>query len=76
MMKQKSPFYLPFAKCRIMISKKIIPEIETAYFKGRDDQNYTIPFFDYGDSYCIEIQFVDLFENGKYKIDKIVVMKP
>lgn len=64
------------AKCRIMISKKIIPEIETAYFEGRDDQNYTIPFFDYGDSYCMEIPFVVLFENSKYIFDKIVVMKP
>ena len=63
------------AKCRVMISKKIIPEIETAYFEGRGGQNYSIPLFDYGESYCMEIPFVVLFENDKYKMDKIVILK-
>ena len=34
------------AKCRVMISKKVIPSIEIAYFEGRGSQNYSIPLFD------------------------------
>lgn len=62
-------------KCRVMMSKKIIPEIETAYFEGRGGQNYSIPVFDYGEAYCLEVPFVVLFETGKYKMDKIVILK-
>ena len=63
------------AKCRVMISKKVIPSIEIAYFEGRGSQNYSIPLFDYGESYCLEIPFIVLFESGMYKFDKIVILK-
>lgn len=63
------------AKCRVMISKKVIPSIEIAYFEGRGSQNYSIPVFDYGESYCLEIPFIVLFESGMYKFDKIVILK-
>ena len=63
------------AKCRVLISKKVIPSIEIAYFEGRGSQNYSIPVFDYGESYCLEIPFIVLFESGLYKFDKIVILK-
>lgn len=62
-------------KCRVLISKKVIPSIEIAYFEGRGSQNYSIPVFDYGESYCLEIPFIVLFESGMYKFDKIVILK-
>lgn len=63
------------AKCRILISKKVIPEIETAYFEGRGGQNYSVALFDYGDSWCAEIPFILLMDEPKYKFDKLVVIK-
>lgn len=65
---------LSSAKCRVMISKKIISSINNAYFEGRGGQNYSIPVFDYGESCCMEIPFIVLFETGMYKLDKIVVI--
>ena len=66
---------LSFAKSRIIISKKIISSIDTAYFEGRAGQNYSIPVFDYGETYCLEIPFIVLFESSMYKLDKIVIVK-
>lgn len=63
------------AKCRILISKKVIPEMETAYFEGKFGQNYSIPLFDYGEQYCLEIPLITIFETGKYQTDRIVVTK-
>lgn len=66
---------LSSAKCRIMIDKSVISEIETAYFEGIGGQNYSVAIFDYGNSYCIEIHFIVLFETGMYRFDRIVVIK-
>ncbi|MGN0739802.1 MAG: hypothetical protein ACI4LX_06490 [Treponema sp.] len=66
---------LSSAKCRVIISKKIISSIDTAYFEGRAGQNYSIPVFDYGETYCLEIPFIVLFESSMYKLDKIVIVK-
>ncbi len=63
------------AKCRILIGKNIIPVIEAAYFEGTGDQNYQIPFFDYGGENCLEIPFTALLAKGLYKFDRIVVVK-
>mgnify|MGYP007101863685 FL=1 len=63
------------AKCRVLISKNIIPQIETAYFEGRGGQNYSIALFDYGDLYCLEIPFIILMNKGNQKLDRIVVIK-
>lgn len=66
---------LSSAKCRVLISKNIIPVIETAYFSGKGGQNYSIPVYDYGDVHCLEVPFPILFEDGKYRTDRIVVIK-
>ncbi len=63
------------AKCRVLISKTVIPQIETAYFEGKGGQNYSIALFDYGDSYCLEIPFIILMEKGNQRFDRIVVIK-
>lgn len=63
------------AKCRILISKSVIPSIETAYFEGKGNQNYSIPVFDYGDDKCLEIPFIILSQKGMYRTDRIVVIK-
>lgn len=66
---------LSSAKCRIFIGKNLIPEIETAYIEGLGELNYIIPFYDYGDSFCLEIPFVVIMEDSFYKTDKIVIVK-
>ncbi len=62
------------AKCRILISKTIVPDVKAAYFEGiyySDD--YQIPFYDYGDSYCLEISFGVFAEDEDYILDRIVI---
>lgn len=66
--------FLSSAKCRVLISKKIVPSVQAAYFPGRGGQNYSVPVFDYGDSYCAEIPFSVLFESGMYRFDTLVVV--
>ena len=66
---------LSSAKCRVMVSKKIISSINNAYFEGRGGQNYSVAVFDYGESFCMEIPFIVLFESGMYKFDRIVVIR-
>lgn len=63
------------AKCRIMIGKKIIPDIESAYFEGLGGQNYSVPVFDYGDVFCMEIPFSVLFESGMYNFNDLIIIK-
>ena len=63
------------AKCRVMISKKIIPSIDVAFFEGRGSQNFAIPVFDYGESFCLEIPFIIFFESDMYEFDRIVILK-
>ena len=66
---------LSSAKCRIFISKGVILSIETAYFEGKGNQNYSIPVFDYGDVHCLEIPFIVLLKKGMYRTDRIVIIK-
>ena len=63
------------AKCRILISKNLISEIETAYFEGKGGQNFSIPVFDYGDANCLEIPFIVLSQKGMYRTDRVVLIK-
>lgn len=63
------------AKCRILLSKNLIPEIETAYFEGKGGQNFSIPVFDYGEANCLEIPFIILTQEGIYRTDRIVIIK-
>ncbi len=65
---------LSSAKCRVLIGKNIIPSIEIAYFEGTGGQNYSIPVFDYGDSYCLEIPFV-ILTTKMYNQNRIVVIR-
>ncbi len=62
------------AKCRILISKNVISGIETAYFEGKDGQNFSIPVFDYGDANCLEIPFIILTLEGMYRTDRVVII--
>ena len=67
--------FLSSSKCRVLISKNVLSSIETAYFEGKGSQNYSIPIFDYGDNYCLEIPFIVLCQEGMYRTDRIVVIK-
>lgn len=66
---------LSSAKCRILISKKIIPAIKEAYFEGYYGRDYSVPVFDYGESYCLEIPFILLFESSNYDFSRVVILK-
>ena len=66
---------LSSAKCRLLVSKKIVPKVETAYFEGTGSQNASIPLFDYGESYCAEIPFNLLFEKDMYNFDRLVLIR-
>lgn len=66
---------LSSAKCRILINKGIISSIETAYFEGKGNQNYSIPIYDYGENLCLEIPFIVLSQNGMYRTDRVVVIR-
>ena len=66
---------LASAKCRVMISKSVIAKVEAAYFDGKGRQNYPVAVFDYGESWCMEIPFIALFDDSKYRFDRLVVIK-
>lgn len=63
------------AKFRILVSKKIIPQVSLAYIEGKASQNYSVPVYDYGDSYCFEIPFIVLMEMDMYNLERIIVLK-
>lgn len=65
---------LSSAKCRVIISKKILPSISKAYFKGIAGSDFVIPLYDYGEDYCLEIPFIILFEKSSYDFNKIVIV--
>ena len=67
--------FLSSSKCRVLISKNVLPSIETAYFEGKGSQSYSILIFDYGDNYCLEIPFIILTQEGMYRTDRIVVLR-
>ena len=63
------------AKCRVLIGKNLLPSIEIAYLEGKGGKNYSVPVYDYGESYCFEIPFIVLMQDGMYRMDRIVVIK-
>ena len=65
---------LSSAKCRIIISKVVLPQIKEAYLEGPEDNNYNIPVFDYGESYCLEIPLVVLIAHT-FRTDRVVVIR-
>lgn len=66
---------LSTAKCRVVISKKIIPTFTCAYFEGVGAKNYSVPMYDLGDVWCAEIPFLVLFQSDTFKTDRLVVLK-
>ena len=64
---------LSSAKGRILVSKKIVPNIKAAYFEGRGAENYAVPVFDYGNSFCAEFPFILFLKSDMYKFDKLVL---
>lgn len=72
---EEEAFFLSSSKCRVLISKNVLPSIETAYFEGKGSQNYSIPIFNYGDNYCLEIPFIILTQEGMYRTDRIVILR-
>lgn len=67
---------LSSAKCRILLSKKMLPAVGAVYFEGLQGQDCPLSVFDYGESFCVEIPFILLTEKGKYKFDRVVVSLP
>ncbi len=67
---------LSSTKFRILLSKKMVPAVGTVYFEGLRGQDCSLPVFDYGDSYCIEIPLILFTEKGKYRFDRVVVSLP
>lgn len=65
---------LSTAKCRVLVSKQIISDIDTAYFEGNAGQNYSIAVFDYGDTWGIEVPLIVLMSSN-YKTDNIIVIR-
>lgn len=67
---------LSSAKCRIMISKKVLPEIERVYFEGKKKgTGIEIPLYDYGEDWCAEIPMLTLLCGDKVKLDRLVVIR-
>lgn len=66
---------LSSSKARVLIGKNIVPSIEICYFEGKGGQNYSIPIFDYGESWCLEIPFIVFFEPGMYDFENVVIIK-
>ncbi len=65
---------LSSAKARVLIGKEIAPEIETAYFEGKGGKSYSIPVYNYGNSFCLEIPFGVLLEERMYDFSNIVII--
>lgn len=64
---------LSSVKCRVLVSKKIIQNVSKAYFEGKGGANYSVPFYDYGDSFCIEVPMALLMTSPNYRLDRIVL---
>lgn len=64
---------LSSAKCRILLSKKMLPAVGAVYFEGLEGQGCPLPVYDYGETFCIEIPLILLTEKDKYKFDRVVV---
>ena len=50
------------AKCNVQVSKRVVPSVQMAYFASSSGQDLEIPFYDYGDSWCMEIPFVTFMQ--------------
>lgn len=70
--KMSSEMLLPSCKCRVQVSKDILKTIKRAYFKGGDNKNLTLNYYDYGDSWTFEIPF-SVFVENKIDTTKIIV---
>lgn len=64
--------YLTTTKCRFLISKNIVPEIKSACFYS-DTEYLEIPFYDYGESYCLEIPLIYFNYRDEFDLSTIAV---
>lgn len=64
---------LSSVKCRVLVSKKIIQFVSRAYFEGTDGAYCSVPFYDYGDSFCIEVPLPLIMTSPSYRLDRIVL---
>ena len=55
---------------------RIISNRIRAIFAGSGGQDYSLPVFDYGETYCIEIPLLVLTEKSSYKFNKVMVTLP
>ena len=70
--------YMATTKCRVMVSKTIIPEIEGAYFYGNtfEDGFLDVPCYDYGDNWCLEIPLIYFSARKNYDLTEIALELP
>ena len=67
--------FLSSAKCRLLISKRIIQNAATAYFEGKGGQNCSVALFDYGENYCVEVPLIQLFDDKMYDFSRVVIIR-
>lgn len=64
---------LSTAKCRVLIAKTVLPSVSSAWFAGRGGQDFSIPVYDYGESFCLEIPLTVLYDSGMYNTENILL---
>lgn len=66
--------YIAFSstKARVMVSKDLVPYMSGAYFAGYDDY-LDIPFYDYGNNYCIEVPLIYLAQYENFDVTTIII---
>lgn len=63
------------SKLHILISKNLISKPEVCYFEAKAGQHYSIPFFDYGENWGLEIPFIVFFEPEMYDFKNIIILQ-
>ena len=64
--------YLASTKCRFLVSKSVVGEMEGACFYS-DTEYLEIPFYDYGDSWCLEIPLIYFNYRDEFDLSVIAV---
>jgi len=66
--------FMSTMKLKFYISKDILPVVNTMYIKGNGSPNYSISYYDFGDSYCLEIPIMHLLDGNLYDLSSIMIM--
>lgn len=66
--------FLSSVKCRVLVSKNIVPSVDKVYIEGNGGQDYAVAFFDYGECWGFELPLITLFNNPQYNFKRIVVI--